>query len=229
MPDQIPFLDIEFVDNPEPRCPCVLLLDTSTSMQGASITLLNEAVELFSRDLLSDRLGTKRVEVAVVTFGEGVRTVQDFTSPLTFVPPRLEPGGSTPMGEGVIHAVGLLEARKRKYQEAGIAYFRPWLFLITDGEPTDYETHYWRDAVRLAREGETAKKLLFFGIAVTDADQRKLNELCPPNRPSLKMRGLSFREFFLWLSSTLRSVSSGAPGATGVALPSPSGWASVDI
>ena len=28
---------IEFAENPEPRCPCVLLLDTSGSMEGAPI------------------------------------------------------------------------------------------------------------------------------------------------------------------------------------------------
>ena len=33
--DQIPFPDPEFVDNPEPRCPCVLLLDTSGSMNDS--------------------------------------------------------------------------------------------------------------------------------------------------------------------------------------------------
>jgi uncharacterized protein with von Willebrand factor type A (vWA) domain len=30
--EQVPFPEPEFVDNPEPRCPCVLLLDTSGSM-----------------------------------------------------------------------------------------------------------------------------------------------------------------------------------------------------
>jgi uncharacterized protein with von Willebrand factor type A (vWA) domain len=29
---------VEFAENPEPRCPCVLLLDTSSSMRGAPIT-----------------------------------------------------------------------------------------------------------------------------------------------------------------------------------------------
>jgi uncharacterized protein with von Willebrand factor type A (vWA) domain len=33
---------VEFAENPEPRCPCVLLLDTSGSMQGTPINALNE-------------------------------------------------------------------------------------------------------------------------------------------------------------------------------------------
>jgi uncharacterized protein with von Willebrand factor type A (vWA) domain len=38
--EQIPFGSDNFADNPEPRCPCVLLLDTSGSMGGAAIRQL---------------------------------------------------------------------------------------------------------------------------------------------------------------------------------------------
>jgi hypothetical protein len=33
--------DDDFTTNPEPRCPCLLLLDTSHSMQGRAISELN--------------------------------------------------------------------------------------------------------------------------------------------------------------------------------------------
>lgn len=32
--EQQPFAAAEFAENPEPRCPCILLLDTSGSMEG---------------------------------------------------------------------------------------------------------------------------------------------------------------------------------------------------
>ena len=69
LPEQVPFGTESFAENPEPRCPCLLLLDTSGSMLGAPINELNAAVTAFKDDLLSDTLATKRVEVAVVTFG----------------------------------------------------------------------------------------------------------------------------------------------------------------
>jgi uncharacterized protein YegL len=229
MPDQIPFVDVEFLDNPEPRCPCVLLLDVSGSMQGAPIQALNQGVELFAQELNTDRLASKRVEIAILSFGEGVQAVQDFVSPSAFLPPRFEASGHTPMGEAVVQACGLLEERKQKYKQAGISYFRPWIFLITDGAPTDYDTHYWRTAVDLVREGEASKKLLFFGVTVQNADKGKLNELCPSNRPAMQLKGLSFRELFSWLSSSLRSVSSANPGSSGLSLPPPSGWTTIDV
>src|SRR3954466_2778331 len=67
--EQIPFGSDSFADNPEPRCPCVLLLDTSGSMSGRPIQELSEGIRTFKQELLSDPLATKRVEVAVVTFG----------------------------------------------------------------------------------------------------------------------------------------------------------------
>ena len=65
----------EFADNPEPRCPVVLLLDTSGSMQGAPVQELNGGLRAFSDALKSDRLASLRVEVAVVAFGGKVRAL----------------------------------------------------------------------------------------------------------------------------------------------------------
>ena len=52
----------EFLLNPEQRCPCVLLLDTSGSMHGDPIAELNEGLRAFKEDLISDSLAVKRVE-----------------------------------------------------------------------------------------------------------------------------------------------------------------------
>ncbi len=46
--DQVPFGAAEFADNPEPRCPCLLLLDTSGSMQGEPIRELNRGLIAFT-------------------------------------------------------------------------------------------------------------------------------------------------------------------------------------
>ncbi|MGL5510016.1 MAG: vWA domain-containing protein, partial [Microcoleaceae cyanobacterium] len=59
---------VEFAENPEPRCPCVLLLDTSASMTGSPIQALNEGLRTFKEDLVKDDLASKRVEIAVISF-----------------------------------------------------------------------------------------------------------------------------------------------------------------
>lgn len=228
MLEQAPFHSIvTLASNPEPRCPCVLVLDISGSMSGEAIDALNRGVQVFIDELNRDGLAAKRVEIALVTFGSEVRLACDFTPPGALHPPHFEAEGSTPMGEAVVRACGLIESRKAEYREAGLQYYRPWIFLITDGEPTDVGSGHWDKAVRLVHDGEAAKSLLFFGVAVHEANQRMLNVLCPPRRPSVKLQGLHFSEMFRWLSSSLKSVSCSSPGAT-LQLPSHAGWAEIE-
>ncbi len=54
----IDFGKVEFDDNPEPRCPCVLLLDTSYSMSDAPIFELNAGLQAFKEALSDDDLVT---------------------------------------------------------------------------------------------------------------------------------------------------------------------------
>ena len=95
--EQRPFGDPDLIENPENRCPVLLLLDTSGSMQGQPIKELNAGLEVFRDELFADSLAAKRVEVSIVTFGP-VQTVVDFTGLRTFTPPQLAASGDTPMG-----------------------------------------------------------------------------------------------------------------------------------
>src|SRR3954470_5576686 len=86
--EQVPFDASEFVDNPEPRCPCMLLLDTSGSMTGRPISELNAGLQTFASQMMNDGLAAKRVEVAVMSFGP-VRLQSDFTTATNFSAPVL--------------------------------------------------------------------------------------------------------------------------------------------
>jgi uncharacterized protein YegL len=223
---QTPFDSARFADNPEPRCPCILLLDTSGSMSGDPIRQLNEGIQAFRDELLQDELAARRVEVAVVTFGP-VQTAADFATPDMFFPPVLDSGGDTPMGAAVMHALRMVEDQKQVYRANGIAYFRPWIFLITDGGPTDS----YKAAASAACEGETAKKFNFFAVGVRGADFEKLKEFSALRDP-VALEGLRFREMFRWLSSSLKAVSHSQSHSAGnpeerLALPPPTGWTSI--
>lgn len=219
MSEQISFQHIDFADNPEPRCPCVLLLDVSGSMNGRPLDELNAGLTVFKDELAADVLAMKRVEVGIVTFGP-VKIETPFTSASTFYPPNLQSQGDTPMGAAIMQALNMVEDRKRDYRANGISYYRPWVFLITDGGPTDS----WQAAAAAIREGEASKKFAFFAIGVKGADIEKLRQISV--REPLLLDGLKFRELFSWLSSSLRSVSRSTPG-TEVPIEAPKGWASV--
>ncbi len=219
MSEQISFETNDFASNPEPRCPCVLLLDVSGSMRGQPLEELNAGLTIFKDELAADTLAMKRVEVSIVTFGP-VSVETPFTSAATFYPPTLQAQGDTPIGAAITQALQLVRDRKQDYRSNGISYYRPWVFLITDGSPTDS----WHAAAEAIREGEASKQFAFFAIGVKGADMNTLRKIS--TRTPLSLEGLKFRELFSWLSSSLRSVSRSTPG-TEVTLETPKGWASV--
>lgn len=190
-------------ENPEPRAACVLLLDTSSSMEGPPIQALNDGLRVFQLDLQGDPLARLRVEVAIVTFGQGgCRMTLDFTSAADFVAPVLTTGGNTPMGEAIDLALDMVHDRKLQYRHAGLLYYRPWVLMITDGAPNPDSP--WRQAAQRVQAAMQHKEVTFFAIGVEGADMKVLSEITPR---SLKLHGLSFRELFLWLSQSQRRVS----------------------
>jgi len=249
MATQQPFADIALATNTEPRCPCVLLLDVSGSMAeivsgsgrdlgytvqqdgqtyravdgGTSrIDLLNEGVRAYQSDLMGDALAAQRVEVAVITFGGVVQTAVPFVSANEFQPTTLVANGETPMGDAIVQAIDAVAQRKQQYRQNGLHYFRPWIFLITDGEPTDA----WQHAAERVREGEQNKAFAFFAVGVERANFDVLRRISV--RAPLPLKGYSFREMFVWLSQSQRSVSHSNPGQEDqVKLASPSGWANI--
>jgi uncharacterized protein YegL len=219
--EQVPFEGMEFADNPEPRCACILILDKSGSMAGRPIQELNEGLRQFQQELLSDDLAAKRVEVAIVSFGP-LTVDHDFVSPAQFSPPQLHASGDTPMGSAIMRALAMVDERKSLYRKSGVAFYRPWVILMTDGSPTDSVS----EASSAVKAGEAAKKFAFFAIGIgPQVDMGKLGQISV--RAPVAMNGLSFREFFLWLSSSMKTVSHSSPSAETLALPAPTGWASL--
>lgn len=210
------------------RCACLLLLDTSGSMHGQPIAELNAGLVSLKDELMADTMAVQRVEIGMISFGP-VRVEADFQSPDTWTPPRLEAGGDTPMGAAIEQGLQMLDARKQVYKQSGITYYRPWVFLITDGGPTDS----WRHAASLVHAGDNdeSKTFSFFAVGVQGANQGANMEILGQisRREPLKLQGLRFRCLFAWLSSSLGGVSRSTPG-TQVPLVNPtgpSGWASV--
>lgn len=223
MPSNLPFGAVEFAANPEPRCPCVLVLDTSASMAGTRLQELQRGLQQFRDELSGDALARKRVELAIITFGGSVKLACDFAAVEHFEPPRLQADGLTPMGSAVNTALDLVRARKQVYRENGVAYYRPWVFLLTDGEPNDD----WHAACVAVREVEAARQVAFFAVGVGEANFEVLRQVSV--RQPLQLRGMMFREMFQWLSNSLKSVShSGVTDEVGLKNPaSPEGWAKV--
>jgi uncharacterized protein YegL len=214
---------VEFAENPEPRCPCVLLLDTSGSMQGERIDALNQGLLSFKDELVKNSLAARRVEVAIVTFDSHVNIIQDFVTADQFSPPILTAQGLTTMGAGINKSLEIIQQRKEQYRANGIAYYRPWVFMITDGEPQGELDDIIEQAIKRIQEDEVNKRIAFFTVGVENANMNKLSEIAV--RTPLRLKGLNFIEMFVWLSASMSAVSHSKVDEQ-IALP-PIGWGSI--
>ena len=207
---------VKFAENPEPRCPCVLLLDTSASMDGERIAALSKGVRTLKTELGADPITSQRVELAVVSFSTGATVIQDFVSAKEFHPPQLTASGQTFMGAGIERALDLVDARKKMYRETGVTYYRPRVFMITDGVPDGESAEVVDRAAKRLQVAEASSAVAFFAVAVGNADTQSLSRIVV--RTPLELEGLCFDDLFVWLSASMQSVSQSRPGET-VVLP----------
>lgn len=199
----------ELVDNPTPRVPICLVLDVSGSMGGDPLKEMEKGVGMFFDAIRDDEIAKYSAEISIVTFGGVARKALDFYSIERQEVPSFYADGATPMGEAVNLALDMLEHRKEEYKSAGVDYYQPWLVIMTDGEPTDDIS----GAASRLRELVTSKKISIFPIAIGNTNVDKLAMLSP-TRPPLRLNGLNFKEFFMWLSKSVSRVSQSTPGET---------------
>lgn len=212
----------DLIENPSPRCPCMVVLDTSGSMSGEPIQQLREGFNRFLQSLLEDEVALYSVEVGLITAGGRVQEVLPFTTVDQIDHPvNFDANGSTPLGAAVHLAMQRLEARKAEYRRAGVAYYQPWLIIISDGVPTDD----WQVVAGQAQELSRQRKLVSLPIGVDQADINVLGRFS--SRPAVQLQGLRFAEFFEWLSASMSRVSASNSTTSGVALPAIDGWASI--
>lgn len=216
----------DLVENPTPRVPVALCLDTSGSMMGEKIRELVEGVNLFYDTIDQDEDAHDAAEVCIVEFNSRASLIQDFASVEHLKQiESIDATGGTSLGEGVNLALDTLEQRKSVYSGVGVLYYQPWLVLMTDGQPNGRHDELQR-AINRVTDMVARKKLTVFPIGIgSDADMAVLQRFSP-NRNPLRLRGLAFKEFFEWLSQSVSRVSRSTPGdAIKLDLEGLKGWA----
>ncbi|MBU0514576.1 MAG: VWA domain-containing protein [Proteobacteria bacterium] len=200
----------DLVENPTPRVPICLVLDTSRSMTGEPIKELNEGVRQFIDDIKADEVASLAAEVAVVTFGQNVERLLDFEKIDRQRVPQMTAYGRTPMGEAVDLALDLLETRKGEYARAGVDYYQPWMVIMTDGAPTDDISI----AVTRTSELVNQHRLSIFPIGIGPYVVIEILQKFSPFRRPIRLKDGRLGQFFEWLSKSVAQVSRSTPGDT---------------
>ena len=206
--ETIPY--VEFADNANERTPCVLVLDCSGSMRGEPIKQLNAGLSALEKELKDDIDASSRVQLLIIkACGKDEAVISsDWVDAMNFTAPVMEAGGLTPLGKAMELALQKIEEQKWLFNSCGVTSKRPWIFLISDGEPTDYG---WEQAAEKCRYAQQNKKVIIHAICTQGANSEKLAKfsLMSPKR----LTGLKFTEFFLWLSRSVSCISKAAPNA----------------
>lgn len=216
-------MSVQFKTDPVPvenqgerHIPAVLLVDTSGSMYGAPIAELNRGLIAFGEALREDPLALGRAEVCVISFNSTVQTEMSFRPASQYEAPVLEADGGTSFNEAIEKALDLIEERKAEYKSLGVSYYRPWLFVLTDGVPTDSQ----REAAAKSRLCSFIenKKVVYMPMGIGEkADKKKLQSYYPEDTEKkivLQASSSNFKEAFVWLSNSIGVVSHSDPNVS---------------
>ena len=224
--NDIPFDQMgNFAENNQDRCPIVLVVDVSSSMRD-DIGMLNAAIEKFRATVLADPVATLRVEVALVAFNHQTEIRQEFSSIDEFDPGPLEARGGTRICEAVNRALDMIEARKHTYRANGVGYYRPWMFILTDGMTADAQ-----DLPATAQRVKDIEKVrgvttfaILSGEARYDGAKQQMRQLTDRTLP---MREASYDELLEWMANSTVTLSNSNTRET-ITMEDPSAWLLVE-
>jgi uncharacterized protein YegL len=212
--------------NYEQKCLCVLVLDVSGSMAGERIQQLNRGLDEFHRQIRENYLVAQRLEICLITFSTYIHCIQEPALINQMVMPILKAQDTTRLVDALRFAMGKVEERKQWYRQTGQSYYRPFIFLITDGAPDDDQDI--KGLTIEVNEAVNNRKFMFYPIGVQDADMQVLTQISHPSAPPMMLRGLQFIEFFKWVSNSVDILVKSNNGDK-IKLPDISGWAELDV
>lgn len=201
------------------RLPVYILLDTSGSMRGEPIHSVNVGLQAMMSALRQDPYALESVHVSIVTFDVEAREYLPLT-PLDEV--RLEeiavPGsGATFLGAALELLIAKVDREVRRSTDEAKGDWRPLLFVMTDGSPSDLLAY---------REAIAEIKKRHFGAIVACAAGPKvklelLHELTDRVVKLDTLDAAAFSGFFQWVSASVAAGSSSAGLEGQVTLPPP--------
>lgn len=190
------------------RLPVYLLLDCSASMTGEPIEAVRQGVKALVNELKSDPQALEAAHLSVITFDSRARQVIPLTELSQFKMPSLTPGGATSLG-------GALQMLRKCVEEEMLpggpgrkGDWRPLVFILTDGVPTDADL-FLEEARRIPALRLGA---LVACAAGADADTGYLHKLTDQVLMLNTLSAGDLARFFSWVSGAVAAHFPGHPG-----------------
>ena len=106
------------------RLPVYILIDTSGSMYGEPIEAVKNGLSIMLSTLTSDPYALETAYLSIISFNETAQQI-------------LEASGCTALGEALSLVSDCIEKEVEKGSNSAKGDWKPLIFIMTDGEPTD--------------------------------------------------------------------------------------------
>jgi uncharacterized protein YegL len=186
------------------RLPVYLLLDCSESMAGPAIEAVDRGVQTLVSELRGNPQALETAYLSVITFSRYAKQVVPLCELIQFQPPKLSIHPGTSLGAALKLLLECLRREVVKTTPTTKGDYKPLVFLLTDGQPTDnYEPV--AAAVRAANNPRVAN-IYAIGCG-PDVDTDVLREVTDIVLQLPEMTPEAFKKFFVWLSASIQTAS----------------------
>ena len=188
------------------RLPVYLLLDTSGSMFGEAIQAVQTGVQTLVSTLRQDPYALETAYLSIITFNTDAKQVCPLTEISAFQEPTLQASGCTALGEALEVLCKAVDNDLTKTTEMKKGDWKPLVFLMTDGEPTDDIRH-----------GLEEFKKRKFGLVVACAAGNNANTDVLKKITEIVVQldtadSATIKSFFKWVSASVQTGSQKVDG-----------------
>ena len=183
------------------RLPVYLLLDTSGSMTGEPIEAVKNGVQMMVHSLRQNPQAIETAFVSIITFDSEAKQLIPLTDLASFQTVDLKAAGTTALGAALSLLADKLENEVTKTTLEQKGDWKPIVFIMTDGVPTDD----WQAGFQKLK---AVKKGLIVGCAAgNNADDKVLKEIADQVVRLSNTYADSIGKFFQWVSASIATTS----------------------
>lgn len=209
----------------EQKCLCVFVIDTFRLKNDMAINEVALGIQRILEGFESDETCRERVEVSFITYESLSDEIHIVQGPVPIsqaaIPSLVVTTDDTSLTRALYMAMDVVEKQVTWYKNVGIPYYRPCIFLISNGMSL-FSCNIDEIANRI-KQDTSNKKYVFLPIYTEDAEVPLLQEI-ESGVPITALDSLNITDRFKWLSSSIGTIVSAEEGQQADLSAEPSDW-----